>query len=212
VIRLAQLAAIAVILAIALPAQGLDRRVSVVAAAIKLSGPSLPASTRLAYARTIRRDAIRYRFDPLTLIAMVHFESHWIASTINDHRSGYYVGLGQINAIRAHSPCNRRELIGTEACAPRLAALLDPHENLRRAAVGIHLNRKRCREITGKPALFARWLSSYQGLNNYAAGGRAGVWCNMKQDRRGRWRDVPVHRLTRQVMRYRLELIRRLGL
>ena len=54
--------------------------------------------------------------------------------------------------------------------------------NLRVASALITANRRMCRAKTGKPALFARWLASYQGANRPGRG----VWCNMKRDARGR--------------------------
>lgn len=190
--------------------EALVRPTSTIARAIELSAPRLSKPTRLAYAQILHAEGKARHFDPLTVVAMVHFESHWNPALTNDHHSGFYVGLGQINAYH-RKECREGGLKST-GCQARIAELKSGPYNLRRVAAGVTANRRFCRRKTGQPALFARWLSSYQGLNDYRRGGRADVWCNMRRDRRGRWRDVKVHRLTRQVMRYRLTLIRRLRL
>ena len=114
------------------------------------------------------------------------------------------VGLAQINVLASHRSC--RAQLDSAGCQLVIASLLDGVHNLRTAAGMITKWRDYCRRRTGKPALFARWLSGFQGYDS-----RPGVSCNMKRDKRGRWRDLPVPKLTRKVMAYRRYLIRRIG-
>lgn len=204
------------VLGLALPVAALERPLYRVEAAIRIAAPKLPPALVKVYAKPIRRDAIKYRYCPLTQISLVKFESGFRAGLVaHTRRRGVslpctkstpcYVGLGQISAF--HRPECKAGGWESPGCQKRVSELKDGVYNLGRTALGIHLNRQVCRRITGQPALFARWLSSYGGFNNSA--GRRGVWCNMKKDRRGRWRDVPAPAATRRVMAYRRELIRR---
>jgi len=197
-------------LGFALPsAQARDVSVRRVERAWKEACPHLnPAKAKL-WAGILQKQARERSFCPYTGIAIVWNET---GRTCNEtltfkHHSGFYVGLGQINAY--HRKACRDGGLQSPGCRARIAELQNGAYNLRRMAASITANRKMCRKRTGHSALFARWLSSYQGFNNYARGGRSGVWCNMRKDRRGRWRDVKVPKLTRKVMRYRRHLLRK---
>jgi len=172
--------------------------------AIRDGNASLSLRTARSYARVIRDEARRRHFDPLTLVSMARWESHWNPTVVNPDDPGYSVGLVQVAAVRAGSDCASKSDIGSEACQRRIARLSQGTYNLRQAAALITLHRRWCRQRTKKPALFARWLSSYQGYNS-----RPGVTCNLRRDKHGRWRDLPVPKLTRRVIRYRRTLIRR---
>lgn len=199
------------VLAVSNSAVGLRRSTGRIERALRYACPGLSKGTARSYARIIQSEAQRRSFDPYTQIAIIWNETGGSCNAgltfAND--SGFYVGLGQIDANNSRS-C-RDGGLDSPACQQRIANLKDGAFNLRRTAHHITENRKFCRSKTGEPALFARWLSSYQGFNNHAKSGRSGVWCNMRQDRRGRWRDVKTPSLTRRVMNYRRRLVRLFG-
>jgi hypothetical protein len=154
-----------------------------------------------AYAVVIQREAKAHHFDPLTLIGMVNYESHWYAGVEDD---AHCIGLGQV-CLTNYRFCTEGGFESPRCLAQR-ASLKVGTFNLRVAAGLITANRKFCRAQTGHPALFARWLSSYQGYNRPGRG----IWCNMKRNSKGVWYDLPVPKYTRRVIQYRLRLIRHL--
>jgi hypothetical protein len=174
--------------------------------AIRDGNGAVSVATAETYARVIIRESKRHQFDPFTLVAMAKGESNWNPRVVNASDPGYSVGLVQIGAVIPGSACGSKSLIDTESCQKRIALLMQPTYNLQQAAALITLHRKWCRKRTGHPALFARWLSSYQGYNS-----RAGVTCNMRRSSKGRWYDLPIPSKTLRVMRYRRQLIRRYG-
>ena len=198
-------AALAVfVFTLAPPARGLSRTLRAVIAGLEVAQPRMTKATRKHYAEIIRKEAIDHSFDPLTLIAIVHFESGFNPGLIHANPPREYsVGLSQINVLAMHRSC--REDLSSDACGARIAALMDGAYNLKVAAALITANREHCRRRTGKPALFARWLSAFQGYDR-----RPGVTCNQRRDRRGRWRDLPVPSQTARVIRYRRSLLRAL--
>jgi hypothetical protein len=185
------------------------RSVAVVSAALRLAAPQLSDGQVAVYAPILRSEGKARSFDPFTLIAMVRGESRWRAHLVGG-MDGQCIGLGQI-CLHFQPGCRGGDF-QNPLCLGRKAQLLQGPVNLRYSASLITANRAFCRRRTGRPALFARWLSSYQGWNNRAQSGRQGIWCNMRRGKDGRWRDVKVPRMTRDVMAYRRELIRRLGL
>lgn len=186
--------------------EALVRPKPTVARAIQLAAPRLSKPLRLAYAKTIAAEAARRHFDPLTLVAIVHFESGFNAQAMNvNPPREVSVGLAQINVLGFSRSCQAQ--IDSPACQSKIAALTDGTHNLKTAAAMIEAMRGHCRRRTGRPALFARWLSAIQGYDS-----RPGVICNQRRDRRGRWRDLATPSKTRLVMRYRRMLIRQLRL
>jgi hypothetical protein len=183
------------------------RSVGLIVAAIQYVQPSIGDGVARSYATVIQAEAKRRSFDPFTLVAMTRRESRFHASLIYDKLPREYsVGLVQINVI--HYPaCKTPALIAAPGCQSRINSLLHGPYNLKIASSLITANRRFCRKKTGKPALFARWLASFQGHNRPGRG----VWCNMKKDKRGRWRDLPVPESARSVIRYRRRLIRALA-
>lgn len=199
------------------PAQARVVPTAKVARAFKIACPQLSTAKAKAWGAILQKQAKQRKFCPYTGVAIVWNET---GKSCNErltfkHHSGYYVGLGQINAF--HRKECREGGLESPGCKARIAELQVGSYNLVRMSMGITANRKMCRRKTGHPALFARWLSSYQGFNNYSRGGRSGVWCNMRcvrKNRRGkclRWRDVRVPKLTRKVMNFRHRLVRTLG-
>lgn len=179
------------------------RPIPVIVAAILLSQPRMDPARARSYARTLQQEAVEHRFDPFTGVAIVHYESRWRAGAIS--RDGEDLGLAQVRA-RYVGACRKDPSpvrAPGRACRAVRGRLLEPHTSLRHMAAAITHWRRYCRRRTGRPALFARWLSGYQGYE-----GRPGVTCNQVR-RRGRWRDLPAPSLTLRVMRYRRQLVRR---
>jgi hypothetical protein len=176
------------------------RSVALITAAIGLANPGLGVATRTHYAKTVQAVCKRASCDPLTIVSMVEFESRWRASARLVRGQEEYVGLGQVR-LRNYPACGD---LKSSACAAKRAELLNPHHNLRVIGATIQATRKYCRKRTGRPALFARWLAVYQGVDAVR-----GTTCNQRRVR-GKWVDQPLHRLTLRVMRRRTELARRL--
>ena len=172
--------------------------------------PPLSAARARAWAPVIQREAGKRSFCPFTVVSIIRHETGTTCNprlVNNNPPREYSVGLGQINVIH-HRECRGGKL-DSPGCRGYIASLMEGGANLRVTASMITRNREFCRRKTGRPALFARWLSSYQGYNN--SRGRKGVWCNQRQDRRGRWRDVTTPKFTRRVMSYRRLLVRLFG-
>jgi hypothetical protein len=166
------------------------RAVAVIVSAILMSRPEMPVADAERYARVLQAEAKAHDFDPLTGVAIIHFESGWQPRTVS--ASGEDYGLAQIRAryigaCRADSDPLREP---SPECRKVKRELLEPENNIRTMAQLITNNRKLCKEKTGSPA-FARWLASYQGLNFP----KQNRWC------------VPKAK-TWQVIRYREKLIR----
>ena len=176
------------------------RSVAVIAWAIGLSQPSLPQRSRVAYAKTVREVSKEHHIDPFTIVAIGWHESRWRSSVIS--RDGEDYGIMQIRA-RYVGGC-RGKPGDSESCKATKASLLNPHVNIRSAARHITEWRKTCRKLTGRPALFARWLHGYGGMGNL----KRKIICG-QQKLKGRWRDLPVRKKLRNIINYRLMLIRK---
>ncbi len=170
------------------------RSIAVIVCAILASQPTMSKSAARGYARVVQTEARKRHFDPLTLVSIAHWESHWIASA----RNGQCMGLAGV--CSSNYRCCQTQPSGA-CCLRKQACLLDGACNLREAAKAITANRAYCRRKTGR-AGFRHWLASYQGLNG------GSNWCGQRRASRG-WVDVPVHNLTRRVMDRRRELIAR---
>lgn len=183
-------------------ASGLTRPLSQVVRAVREANPSLHPTTARGWAKVIRDEARKHQFDPYTLIAIVHGETNFNPSAINNNPPREYsVGLSQINVLSFRACRPSDTMLQSPGCQAIISRLLVGDHNLRTAAGIITSARDYCRRRTGQPALFARWLSVFQGYDS-----RPGVVCNMRRDSRGHWRDLPVPVLTRRVMAYRRHL------
>lgn len=177
-------------------------------AAIREAAPHLSEKTVRLYEPIIRREAREHHFDPYTEISIVRNESRFNQHLVYVTQIGeHMVGLGQVR-LENNPICQGGSALLTDACQRWKASLLNGTYNLKHVAFLITENRKMCRSRTGQPALFPRWLSSYQGYNG--SKGRRGVICNMRKVR-GRWRDVAMPQFTRQVIQYRRHLVRKIG-
>src|SRR5262249_27255554 len=133
--------------------------------AILLSRPAmLPAEAR-RYAVVLQEEAAKHAFDPLTVVAIVHFETHWRPGLVSADGEDFGLGQGRArfwggcpnDADPAHAP--------DPACRATKASLLDGVTNLRRIATIITANRILCKEKVGSANL-PRWLAGYEGLNS----------------------------------------------
>ncbi|MBX3182460.1 MAG: hypothetical protein KF915_07520 [Polyangiaceae bacterium] len=168
------------------------RPLAVIIAAIQLSRPQIPEAEAKRYAEALQAEAKARDFDPLTGVAIIHFESYWHPRVISADGEDY--GLGQ---IRARFVAGCRDDVDpvsdpSPACQAAKERLLDGVTNIRRMGALITANRELCQEKLGR-VWFHEWLASYQGRNSP----KLGRWC-VPGD--GTWR----------VVNYRKELIAKL--
>ncbi|HEY4120203.1 MAG TPA: hypothetical protein VGM56_20200 [Byssovorax sp.] len=140
------------------------RALQLIVSAILLTRPQMPHAEAERYARVIQEEAVRRDFDPFTVVAIVHYESHWLPGVVSPDGEDY--GLGQIRArfvagchddadpVHAPSP----------GCRAAKATLFGGETNLRRVAMLITANRELCKDKVGS-AWFPQWLAGYQGSN-----------------------------------------------
>jgi hypothetical protein len=169
------------------------RPIAIIVAAIALSRPGIAVDEAERYAKVLQEEAKERGFDPLTAVAIVHFESGWHPEVVSSNREDY--GLGQIRARyvgACRSDSSPRDNPSDE-CRALKKSLLDAETNLRTMAQLIDDNRKLCLEKT-KSGATSRWLASYQGLNFP----KQGKWCQPGEK-------------TWQVVKYRDFLVRELG-
>ena len=66
------------------------RPLAVIVSAILLSRPTMPVTEAARYARVLNEEAQKHAFDPLTAVAIVHFESRWQPGRISPDGEGWY--------------------------------------------------------------------------------------------------------------------------
>jgi hypothetical protein len=150
----------------------LFRALQLIVSAILLSRPAMPTAEAGRYARVLQQEAAKHSFDPLTAVAIVHFETHWRPGLVSPDGEDY--GLGQIRA-RYMAGCRGDEdpvNNPSDACRAAKAGLLVGENNLRRMAAIITANRELCKEKTGNANL-PQWLAGYEGYNAPASD----RWC-----------------------------------
>jgi hypothetical protein len=137
----------------------------VLVSAILLSRPSMPKTEAARYATVLNEVALEHDFDPLTAVAIIHFETHWQSSLISADGEDY--GLGQVRARYLSACRGDDDPLGapSAACQAAKANLLDGAFNIRRMATIITANREMCRDRTGT-AWAPQWLAGYQGYNS----------------------------------------------
>jgi hypothetical protein len=148
------------------------RAIPIIVSAILLSRPTMPLPEARRYARVLAEEARKHDFDPLTAVAIVHFESRWIPSVVSADGEDY--GLGQIRARWLGACRDDADPVNdpSPACRAAKVGLLAGENNLRRMATIISANRDLCKEKTGRGDL-PRWLAGYEGLNRPSLD----VWC-----------------------------------
>lgn len=167
------------------------RSVETIAWAIGVDHGHIPVETRALYAAALKDAAKKYDFDPLTGVALIWHESRWRPGAVGD--SGRAIGLAQIHY---EGLCSSES-----SCEAKRQALLNPVVNIQ--TMGRHIDRVRqwCRDQTGRPALFARWLHAY-GYNQ-----TKDVRCNQRRTKTG-WRDLPVPTELSRIIKYRKRLLK----
>ena len=148
------------------------RSIPLLVSAILMSRPTMPKVEAARYATVLNQVALAHDFDPLTAVAIIHFETRWQPSLISADGEDY--GLGQVRARYLAACRDDEDPVGapSEACQAAKANLLDGAFNLKRMATIITANREMCRERTGT-ALAPQWLAGYQGYNSPSAD----RWC-----------------------------------
>lgn len=148
------------------------RPLAVIVAAILLSRPTLPVAEATRYARILADEAKKHDFDPLTGVAIIHFESRWRPSAVS--ADGEDWGLGQIRARHLAACRADDDPLGnpSDACRAAKQTLLVPEVNIRHMAAIISANRELCKEKVGSADL-PRWLAGYEGLSRPSRD----VWC-----------------------------------
>jgi len=177
-----------------------------VAMAIGQSRPSLAYKTRAAWAKLLINTARKYDFDPFTGVAIIHNESRWRPDTVSV--DGEDFGFGQVRArylagCRSDIPAAKDH---SKSCAAIKARLLSPAYGIRSLGGAIAKWRKTCRKVTGKAALFRRWLHGYGGMGKIQ-NGRPVILCGMKKSGK-KWRDLPLRKELRRIINYRKSLIK----
>ena len=149
------------------------RSIPLLVSAILMSRPSMPRVEAARYATVLNQVALEHDFDPLTAVAIIHFETHWYPSLISADGEDY--GLGQVRGRYLSACRDDADPVGapSPACQAAKANLLDGAFNIRRMATIITANREMCRERTGT-ALAPQWLAGYQGYNSPSSD----RWCS----------------------------------
>ncbi len=157
------------------------------------------------YAKVIRAETKRARFDPLTVVALVHHESSWRPGLVS--RDGEDIGLGQIRA-RFFGKC-RSDPSPVKApgkgCRAVRARLQIGTYNLKRVVTALSLWRKTCRKRTGR-AMLRNTLMGYGGLSRP----KQNQWCGLAR-RRGRWVRQSTPWVVERIIKRRRLLVRRLA-
>jgi hypothetical protein len=141
------------------------RSIPVLVSAILLSHPTMPKPEAARYATVLNQVGLEHDFDPLTAVAIIHFETHWRPTLISPDGEDY--GLGQVRGRYLAACRGDDDPVGapSAACQAAKANLLDGAFNIRRMAMIITANREMCRERTGT-AWAPQWLAGYQGYNS----------------------------------------------
>lgn len=176
------------------------RSILFIKTAIALVQPNMGDQLRTSYATVLQKEAKARSFDPITVVAIVENESHWHSGLVGG-LNNQCVGLGQ-HCLHVYSYCRETSYRG-DRCQAKKAWLLNGTNNLQATAEAITNWRVYCRRLTGKPALFHRWLYGYQGHTPSDSLRQ----CGMRKTKRG-WVDIPKPRLVQKVMRRRIELIK----
>ena len=146
--------------------------VAVIVSAILLSRPEMPRDEATRYAEAIREMAKEQAIDPLTAVAIIHFETHFRPELVSPDGEDH--GLGQVRARFVGACKDDADPVGapSEACKAVKASLLDGVTNIRRMGFIIGANRDLCKDKTGS-AKTSQWLAGYQGYNDP----ERGKWC-----------------------------------
>ncbi len=172
--------------------------VATIVAAILLSQPGMSRSQAVAYARVLSHETRSTGVDPLGVVALVHNESRWIAST-RGGRDGACIGLGQV-CLHDQTAC--RGGFDTPSCQARAAELQDGAANLRVVVRSLVRWRRWCDGKTGPARTgFGHWVVGYGGWNDPGRN----QWCGRRLSRRG-WVDVALPSTVRRILVRRAQL------
>jgi hypothetical protein len=142
------------------------RPVAILISAMMLSRPGIPKDEATRYARALNEIAAQNDIDPLTAVAIIHYETGFRPTLIS--ADGEDHGLGQVRA-RYLSACREDPdpvHDPSEACRAAKLALLDGVINIRRMGMIIAANKEFCKKQVGS-ARTPQWLSGYQGYGTF---------------------------------------------
>lgn len=139
--------------------------IAVLISAILLSRPEMPRDEAKRYAEAIHEMAKERAIDPLTAVAIIHFETGFRPELVSPDGEDH--GLGQVRARFVGACKDDADPVGapSEACKAVKAGLLDGVANIRRMGVIIGANQELCKEKTGT-AKTSQWLAGYQGYSD----------------------------------------------
>ena len=181
------------------------RSVLFIKTAIEICQPTMSESLSTTYATKLQAEAQARNYDPITPVAIIDNESKWNSRLVGG-LNNQCIGLGQ-HCLHVYDYCTGTAYRGAR-CQAKKQWLLNGHNNLMATSKAITDWRKTCRSITGKPALFYRWLHGYQGFGKYDKKRKKWiVVCGMRPTKKG-WVDVKRPKLVNKVMRRRIELIK----
>ena len=140
------------------------RPLAMIVAAILLTRPEMRQEHAERFASVLRDEAKARNFDPLTAVAIVHFESGWNPGVVSENGEDY--GLGQVRARFIGACEDDADPLNSPSpeCKAVKQSLLDAETNLHTMSMLISENKKLCLARV-KSAALPRWLASYQGLN-----------------------------------------------
>jgi len=140
------------------------RSVALLVSAIAVSRPGISTREATVYAHVLNEVGAARGFDPLTAVAIIHFETRWQPTQVSPDGEDY--GLGQVRARYVGACRSDADPLNapSEACMAVKRSLLDGTTNIRRMGEIIAANRQLCLKKTGSAAP-ARWLAGYQGRN-----------------------------------------------
>jgi hypothetical protein len=141
------------------------RSVAVIVSAILMSRPGMPKEEATRYATALKEVAAAQDFDPLTAVAIIHFETGFRPELVSPNGEDY--GLGQVRGRYLSACRDDEDPVGapSEACKAAKEALLDGVVNIQRMGAIIAANRAMCKQKTGT-ATTAQWLAGYQGYSS----------------------------------------------
>jgi hypothetical protein len=141
-------------------------------------------------------------------VAIIHNESRWRPNVVS--ADGEDFGVGQVRA-RYEKGCDSGKPAAQDnsaSCRAVKARLLSASYGIRRMGGAITAWRRKCRKVTGRPALFRRWLHGYGGMGKWDKKKRRWIrLCGQRPTKKG-WVDLPLRRELARIINYRKRLVR----
>ncbi len=142
-------------------------KLAILSLAIGFCAPTMPQSTRDAYAKIIDTRSTKLGVDPLMIVEIIRHESGWKANAISKDKEDY--GFGQIR-VRYRAACLKPGF----QCEQEKKKLLEPVYNLHAIFDTIEAWAAFCKQKNGS-VKEDQWLQAYAGLNRPKEGKFCGV-------------------------------------